>query len=144
MRKQEADMKWRKIKEPDGCPNCGSPIIEIINDSNLKAWAACEDCGAETKLEFAEPYIRQRHSQNWGTDNRSTARSNEHQELLHDCCFAIACSVEDFPEGSNYVDERLVFRGQNLEFGYRLSGKPVAGEDNGRKALGKAQCNVFS
>jgi hypothetical protein len=53
--------KWRKIREIDTCPECGCPIITIHNDSNVTAYAKCEDCDHETPLEFTEPYIYGRH-----------------------------------------------------------------------------------
>jgi len=52
---------WRKIKEIERCPECGSPLLVIRNDSNVKACAKCEDCGHETQLEFEEPYVYGKH-----------------------------------------------------------------------------------
>lgn len=49
-------MKWKKIKEIEACPSCGSPLLVIHNDSNREAWAECEDCDTETPLSFvSEP-----------------------------------------------------------------------------------------
>jgi len=52
---------WRKIKEIETCKRCGSPLITIHNDSNVYAYAQCEDCADTTDLEFAEPYIYELH-----------------------------------------------------------------------------------
>ncbi len=48
--------KWKKVKEIEGCPECGSPLLVIHNDSNREAWAECEDCEAETPLSFVEDF----------------------------------------------------------------------------------------
>jgi len=53
--------QWREVIEIDRCPECGSPLLRIHNDSNITAWAKCEDCEHETELEFAGPYIAKLH-----------------------------------------------------------------------------------
>lgn len=56
--------KWRKVEEVENCEECGSPLIRIHNDSNISAWAKCEeeDCGHEQCLKFLEPYVAESHS----------------------------------------------------------------------------------
>ncbi len=48
-------MALRKIKEIDGCAECDSPLFTIYNESNIEAYAECDDCGYRTELEFLEP-----------------------------------------------------------------------------------------
>lgn len=50
------DQRLRKIKEIDNCPECGSPLLVIYNDSNVYAYVEC-DYGHETELAFLEPYV---------------------------------------------------------------------------------------
>ena len=52
----------RKIKKIAACPECGSMMLTTYNDSNREAWVKCQDCDAETTLEFAEDYDPVQHS----------------------------------------------------------------------------------
>ncbi len=52
---------WREIKVPETCPECGSVLITIHNDSNVYCYVSCEDCETDTELEFAELYVRELH-----------------------------------------------------------------------------------
>lgn len=57
--------QWRKVEEVEkveSCEECSSPLITIHEDSNISAWAKCEDCGHEAHLEFLEPYVPELHS----------------------------------------------------------------------------------
>jgi len=66
--------EWRDICEIDYCPECGSPLLTNHNDSNIEAYAVCEDCGADTQLKFAEPYVQGIHGamKDWA-DSREVA-----------------------------------------------------------------------
>jgi transcription elongation factor Elf1 len=54
-------MTHRKVKEIETCPECGNWISQIRVDSNLYAWAVCDECETDTELEFAEPYVYEKH-----------------------------------------------------------------------------------
>lgn len=66
--------QWRKVEEPENCEECGSPLITIHEDSNVSAWAKCEDCDHEQQLKFLEPYVPELHSHDHVYDKRDWVR----------------------------------------------------------------------
>lgn len=79
---QSAINKRRQICEIEECPNCDSLMLTNYNDSNIEAYAICDDCGAVTPLKFAEPYLQGVHGdmKDWA-DSRDDAVGEMEGEL---------------------------------------------------------------